>query len=147
MCGSPSMPFCTGPTNVETPAEIFISGDTFYPPEAALRPLAHFPKSSKKLQGGKDWKSKKEFVIKALSTWNMKAILHTATMSEDWTYCAEKFPTFHILCKKVCNENRRRDKNKHRKKGHFKIQRAYSSMMLFFFFFLWQANHSFFQPL
>lgn len=137
---SPSMSFCTNATNIETPAEIFVSGGTFCPSEVALRPLAHYPRSSKKLWSGKDWKSKKEFVTKARSTWKIRAISHTSATSADWTYFAEKFPTFRILCKKVCNENRHREKNSLISK---KVASKFKGHITAWYFSLWQANHVF----
>lgn len=46
----------------------------------------------------------------------MKAISHTATAIEEQAYFAEIVPTFHILCKKLHNNNKHRDKNRLRSK-------------------------------
>lgn len=60
LCSSPPRSLCTNTTNTETAADVFVSGGSFCPSEIALRPLAHFPKHSKKLWSGKNWRSKKK---------------------------------------------------------------------------------------
>lgn len=140
---SPPRSLCTDTTNTETAADIFVSGGSFCLSEITLRPLAHFPKHSKKLWGGKNWRSKKKNLWakpKVLGIWEPFHILVLSQNTE--LILPKKIPTFHILHEKECNESKYRDKNRLKSK---KVASKFKEHVLAWCSFV--ASKWFFQPL